>query len=94
MILTVAVMDADLLPIMLGSGTGSEVTRRIAAPMVGGMITAPLQSTLVLPAAYLSLHRREVRKTSWPCAAMTEAVLQRGDYERREAVLATRYAAS
>ena len=50
--MTVAVILAGLLPIMLGSGTGSEVMSRIAAPMVGGMITAPLLSMLVIPAAY------------------------------------------
>jgi copper/silver efflux system protein len=60
--MTVAVIVAGLLPIMLGSGTGSEVMRRIAAPMVGGMITAPLLSMLVLPAAYLLLHRRKLRR--------------------------------
>ncbi len=43
---------------MFGGGTGSEVMRRIAAPMVGGMITAPLLSMIVLPVAYLLLHRR------------------------------------
>jgi len=64
--MTVAVIVAGLLPIMLGSGTGSEVMRRIAAPMVGGMITAPLLSMLVLPAAYLLLHRRELQKASKP----------------------------
>jgi len=62
--MTVAVIVAGLLPIMLGGGTGSEVMGRIAAPMVGGMITAPLLSMLVLPAAYLLLHRRELRRTS------------------------------
>jgi Cu(I)/Ag(I) efflux system membrane protein CusA/SilA len=56
--MTVAVIIAGLLPIMFGGGTGSEVMRRIAAPMVGGMITAPLLSMLVLPAAYLLIHRR------------------------------------
>jgi Cu(I)/Ag(I) efflux system membrane protein CusA/SilA len=56
--MTVAVIIAGLLPIMFGGGTGSEVMRRIAAPMVGGMITAPLLSMLVLPAAYLLMHRR------------------------------------
>jgi Cu(I)/Ag(I) efflux system membrane protein CusA/SilA len=56
--MTVAVIVAGLLPIMFGGGTGSEVMRRIAAPMVGGMITAPMLSMLVLPAAYLLLHRR------------------------------------
>src|SRR5690606_23605964 len=51
--MTVAVIIAGLLPIMWGSGTGSEVMQRIAAPMVGGMITAPLLSMFVIPAAYL-----------------------------------------
>ncbi|MBK9252660.1 MAG: efflux RND transporter permease subunit [Proteobacteria bacterium] len=50
--MTVAVIFAGLLPILLGSGTGSEIMSRIAAPMVGGMITAPLLSLLVIPAAY------------------------------------------
>ena len=50
--MTVAVIVAGLLPIMLGSGTGSEVMQRIAAPMVGGMVTAPILSMLVLPAAF------------------------------------------
>ncbi len=55
--MTVAVIIAGLLPIMFGSGTGSEVMRRIASPMVGGMITAPLLSMFVLPVAYLLLRR-------------------------------------
>ncbi len=58
--MTVAVIIAGLLPIMVGGGTGSEVMRRIAAPMVGGMITAPILSMLVLPAAYLLMHRRSL----------------------------------
>jgi Cu(I)/Ag(I) efflux system membrane protein CusA/SilA len=61
--MTVAVIVAGLLPIMFGGGTGSEVMRRIAAPMVGGMITAPILSMLVLPAAYLLLHRRGIRRS-------------------------------
>jgi Cu(I)/Ag(I) efflux system membrane protein CusA/SilA len=60
--MTVAVIIAGLLPIMFGDGTGSEVMRRIAAPMVGGMITAPILSMLVLPAAYLLLHGRRMRR--------------------------------
>jgi Cu(I)/Ag(I) efflux system membrane protein CusA/SilA len=55
--MTVAVIIAGLLPIMWGDGTGSEIMRRIAAPMVGGMITAPLLSMLVIPAAYLLMRR-------------------------------------
>lgn len=55
--MTVAVIIAGLLPLFWGSGTGSEVMTRIAAPMVGGMITAPLLSLFVIPAAYRMLRR-------------------------------------
>ncbi len=58
--MTVAVIIAGLLPIMFGTGTGSEVMQRIAAPMVGGMITAPLLSMFVIPVAYLLLYKRRV----------------------------------
>ena len=60
--MTVAVIIAGLVPIMIGSGTGSEVMQRIAAPMVGGMITAPLLSMFVVPAVYLLLRRKRVAK--------------------------------
>jgi len=60
--MTVAVIIAGLVPIMLGAGTGSEVMKRIAAPMVGGMITAPLLSMFVVPAVYLLLRRRQLRR--------------------------------
>ncbi len=56
--MTVAVILAGLLPIVWGTGTGSEVMSRIAAPMLGGMITAPLLSLLVVPAAYALMRRR------------------------------------
>ena len=56
--MTVAVILGGLLPIMIGSGTGSEVMQRIAAPMIGGMITAPLLSMFVIPAVYLLLRRQ------------------------------------
>ncbi len=51
--MTVAVIIAGLVPIMIGTGTGSEVMQRIAAPMIGGMMTAPLLSLFVIPAIYL-----------------------------------------
>jgi len=51
--MTVAVIVAGLIPIFLGTGTGSEVMSRIAAPMIGGMITAPLLSLFVIPVVYL-----------------------------------------
>jgi Cu(I)/Ag(I) efflux system membrane protein CusA/SilA len=60
--MTVAVILAGLFPIMWGTGTGSEVMQRIAAPMVGGMITAPLLSMFVIPAAYLLMRRRRERQ--------------------------------
>ncbi|MFM1891644.1 MAG: hypothetical protein RLZ44_721, partial [Pseudomonadota bacterium] len=58
--MTVATIVAGLLPIFLGIGTGSEVMSRIAAPMVGGMITAPLLSLFVIPAIYLVWQRRKL----------------------------------
>jgi len=57
--MTVAVILAGLFPIMWGTGTGSEVMQRIAAPMVGGMITAPLLSMFMIPGAYLLMRRRK-----------------------------------
>jgi copper/silver efflux system protein len=59
--MTVAVILAGLLPILWGGGTGSEVMQRIAAPMVGGMVTAPLLSMFVIPAAYWLMRRRPQR---------------------------------
>ncbi|MAC39560.1 MAG: CusA/CzcA family heavy metal efflux RND transporter, partial [Oceanicaulis sp.] len=59
--MTVAVVIAGLLPIMFGSGTGSEVMRRIAAPMVGGMTSATVLTLLVLPAAFLIWQRWRLR---------------------------------
>jgi Cu(I)/Ag(I) efflux system membrane protein CusA/SilA len=56
--MTVAVILAGLIPILIGTGTGSEAMSRIAAPMVGGMLTAPLLSLFVLPAAYMLLRRK------------------------------------
>ncbi len=58
-VMTVATIMAGLLPIMWGNGAGSEVMRRIAAPMIGGMVTAPLLSMLVIPAVYMLTHRRK-----------------------------------
>ena len=62
--MTVAVILAGLFPIMWGTGTGSEVMQRIAAPMVGGMITAPLLSMFVIPAAYLLMRQRRERNVT------------------------------
>ncbi|MGV6852770.1 MAG: efflux RND transporter permease subunit [bacterium] len=53
--MTISVIVFGLLPIMLGNGSGSEVMRRIAAPMIGGMLTAPLVSMLIIPVLYYQL---------------------------------------
>lgn len=60
--MTVAVIVAGLLPIMFGDGAGSEVMQRIAAPMIGGMITAPLLSLFVIPVVYMMWKGRELKK--------------------------------
>ena len=57
-LMTVLTVIAGLLPIMLGGGAGSEVMRRIAAPMVGGMISATILTLLMIPAAFLLVHSR------------------------------------
>jgi copper/silver efflux system protein len=62
--MTVAVILAGLFPILIGHGAGSEIMSRIAAPMIGGMLTAPLLSMLVIPAGFLLLRRRPHRATS------------------------------
>ncbi|MFZ5619727.1 MAG: efflux RND transporter permease subunit [Pseudomonadota bacterium] len=61
--MTVAAIIAGLLPIMLGSGTGSEVMRRIAAPMVGGMVSATVLTLLVIPSAFLLWRRRAIQRS-------------------------------
>ncbi|MGD8796010.1 MAG: CusA/CzcA family heavy metal efflux RND transporter, partial [Thiohalophilus sp.] len=61
--MTVATIIAGLLPIMLGSGTGSEVMRRIAAPMVGGMISATILTLVVIPAVFYLWKQYEINKT-------------------------------
>lgn len=60
--MTVLTILAGLIPIMWGTGTGSEVMQRIAAPMVGGMVSAPLLSMFVIPAVFLLIRRGQARK--------------------------------
>ncbi|MEK9817685.1 MAG: efflux RND transporter permease subunit, partial [Limnobacter sp.] len=59
--MTVLTILAGLIPIMWGTGTGSEVMQRIAAPMVGGMVSAPLLSMFVIPAVFLLIRRGQTR---------------------------------
>jgi Cu(I)/Ag(I) efflux system membrane protein CusA/SilA len=60
--MTVVAIMAGLLPILWSTGTGSEVMRRIAAPMVGGMVSSALLTLLVIPVIYGWIKGREIRK--------------------------------
>ncbi len=62
--MTVVAIMAGLLPIMWGTGTGSEVMRRIAAPMVGGMISSTILTLIVIPALYALFKAREIKHSS------------------------------
>lgn len=61
--MTVAAIVAGLLPIMIGSGTGSEVMRRIAAPMVGGIVSSTILTLMVIPAVFLLWKKTEIERT-------------------------------
>lgn len=63
-VMTVATIFAGLIPIMYGTGTGSEIMQRIAAPMVGGMATATLLTLFVIPAAFTIWKRIEIRRSN------------------------------
>ncbi|WP_022964124.1 efflux RND transporter permease subunit [Halopseudomonas pelagia] len=71
--MTVLVLIIGLLPILLGTGTGSEIMSRIAAPMIGGMVTAPLLSMLVLPAAYWMMLNRRLKRAEKQVCGKPEA---------------------
>ncbi|MHB8570217.1 MAG: efflux RND transporter permease subunit [Metallibacterium sp.] len=77
--MTVTVILAGLFPIMFGHGAGSEVMRSIATPMIGGMITAPLLSMLVIPAGYRMLERRRLR-AGRPLGAEPEVASMRASH--------------
>jgi len=62
--MSAAVVIAGLIPIMMGSGTGSEVMQRIAAPMLGGMITAPLVSMVLIPVLYMLWKNRHIKTSA------------------------------
>jgi Cu(I)/Ag(I) efflux system membrane protein CusA/SilA len=64
LMMTVFAIIAGLLPIMWGTGTGSEVMRRIAAPMVGGMVSATILTLIVIPALYALVKEIEIRRSS------------------------------
>ena len=58
--MTAAAIIVGLLPVLVGTGTGSEIMSRIAAPMVGGMVSALVLTLLVVPAVYYLVHKRSL----------------------------------
>ena len=74
--MTVAVIIAGLVPIMIAHGTGSEIMQRIAAPMVGGMLSAPLLSMFVVPVVYMLMRRREVQQENVRQSGAKEAIYE------------------
>ncbi len=61
-IMTVTAITAGLAPILWSSGTGADVMKRIASPMVGGMVTATILTLVVIPAIYLIWRRWQVAR--------------------------------
>ena len=59
--MTAAAIIVGVLPVLVGTGTGSEIMSRIAAPMVGGMVSALVLTLLVVPAVYYLVHKRNLR---------------------------------
>jgi Cu(I)/Ag(I) efflux system membrane protein CusA/SilA len=59
-IMTVCAIIAGLLPIMWSHGTGSEVMRRIAAPMIGGMVSSTLLTLIIIPVLYMMVKQRQI----------------------------------
>ncbi|MGZ9034592.1 MAG: efflux RND transporter permease subunit, partial [Rhodospirillales bacterium] len=66
--MTVITIFAGLMPLMIGSGTGAEVMQRIAAPMIGGMLTATLLTLFVIPAVFLMSAHSEASRRSFTSA--------------------------
>ena len=80
LMMTVTAIMAGLLPILLGSGTGASVMKRIAAPMVGGMISTTALTLVVIPAIYSLWKERQVaRPAASPAVDLVSAQLQTGN---------------
>lgn len=71
-IMTVVAITAGLTPILWSHGAGADVMKRIAAPMVGGMITSTILTLVVIPAIYLIWRRWQVARR--PASAAREAL--------------------
>jgi Cu(I)/Ag(I) efflux system membrane protein CusA/SilA len=76
--MTVIAIMAGLLPILWSSGTGSELMRRIAVPMVGGMVSSTVLTLLVIPALYALVKRWQLRHAPAPAPAFACATVMSG----------------
>lgn len=72
--MTVAVILGGLLPVMFSDAAGADVMKRIAAPLIGGMVSAPLFSLIVIPAIYLIVFRRQSGQATAPGASSLRAL--------------------
>ena len=75
--MTVATTLVGLLPIMIGTTTGSQVIKRIAAPMVGGLISSTILTLIIIPVIY----------ALWKRFALRKEFIQNEEIERREKIL-------
>ena len=73
-VMTVATIFAALIPIMYGTGTGSEIMQRIAAPMIGGMVTATLLTLFVIPSIFVIWKRFSLRRINRDIAPRPAAI--------------------
>jgi copper/silver efflux system protein len=76
-IMTVSAIMAGLLPILWGNGAGASVMKRIAAPMVGGMISSTVLTLVVIPAVYALVRQRGLDSVEQPAEASAGGALQR-----------------
>ena len=59
--MTALTLFIGLMPIMIGSGTGNEIMQKIAAPMIGGMVTAPLLSLILIPVIFKMIMLKKIK---------------------------------
>jgi Cu(I)/Ag(I) efflux system membrane protein CusA/SilA len=62
--MTVATTLIGLLPVMYGSGAGSQIMKRIAAPMVGGLVSSAVMTLIIIPVIYILWKTREINKNN------------------------------
>ena len=87
--MTVTAIMAGLLPILWGSGTGASVMKRIAAPMVGGMLSSTILTLAAIPAVYSLWKERELRGRALRSRDESERENEEGEREKAASPAAT-----